>query len=80
MGAVLERAFGIRLPDRVESTRMILHISVKDTTDQAWKILPMLFDYKWEQMKVSATKVETPVWEMTIWIWSTLEYQLPIIC
>jgi len=26
----------------------------------------MLFDYKWEQMKVSAAKVETPVGEMTI--------------
>jgi hypothetical protein len=26
----------------------------------------MLFDYKWEQMKVSTTEVETPVGEMTI--------------
>jgi hypothetical protein len=26
----------------------------------------MLLDYKWEQMKVSTTEVETPVREMTI--------------
>jgi hypothetical protein len=50
----------------VESTRIILkYVSVKNTTIgmEDW---PMLFDYKWEQMKVSATKVETPVGEMTI--------------
>jgi hypothetical protein len=33
MGTVLERASGIRLPDRVESTRMILQLrSAKNTT------------------------------------------------
>ena len=32
----------------------------------AWVVRPMFFDYKWEQMKVSATKVETPIWEMTV--------------
>lgn len=26
----------------------------------------MFFDYKWEQMKVGTTEVETPVGEMTI--------------
>lgn len=26
----------------------------------------MLFDYKWEQMKVSTTEVETPIGKMTI--------------
>ena len=68
IGTVFDRASGMRLPARVESTRTILvkRLVKWDRAGTGACYLPSLLHNQGEQMQIGTAKIETPVIGMPI--------------